>query len=191
MADLLAQACPDAHALFLGRDLEGWIRSMGRLLKLTDPEREAMYQRQGVKTPMFIYSRDRFISLLRRSPFLPAIWLEDVTLGWVSLTVRYHELFEQGVITHALTYSDLTRHPQQALRAVAAACGVPADDVDAALAVLKNDSQAGTHLSGRMLREQKDAELSGADIERARAVALYHGLEPGVGADLPGHLLGR
>lgn len=94
VADLLQQALPNAHALFLGRDLEGWIRSMGRLLKVTNPEREALYQRQGVKTPMFIYPRDRFISLLRHSTFLPEIWLEDVTLGWVSLMARYGELYQ-------------------------------------------------------------------------------------------------
>ncbi len=189
VADLLQQALPDAHALFLGRDLEGWIRSMGRLLKLTDPEREALYQRQGVKTPMFIYPRNRFISLLRHSLFLPEIWLEDVTLGWVSLMARYSELYQQGVITHALTYDDLIRHPQQALRAVAAACHIPASDFDAALAVFENDSQAGAHLSGKTLREQKDAELSENDLNRAKAVALRHGLKPDIALHLPGHLL--
>ncbi len=189
VADLLQQACPNAHALFLGRDLEGWIRSMGRLLKLTNPEREALYQRQGVKTPMFIYPRDRFISLLRHSRFLPEIWLEDVTLGWVSLMARYGELYHQGVITHALTYDDLMRHPQQALRAVAAACHIPGSNFDAALAVFGSDSQAGTHLSGKMLREQNDAELSERDLDRAKAVAFRHGLEPNIAAHLSGHLM--
>ncbi len=191
VADLLQQACPNAHALFLGRDLEGWIRSMGRLLKLTNPKREALYQRQGVNTPMFIYPRDRFISLLRHSSFLPEIWLEDVTLGWVSLVARYGELYQQGVITHALTYDDLIRQPQQALRAVAAACHIPVSDFDAALAIFGNDSQAGTHLSGKMLREQKDAELGENDLKRAKAVALHHGLEPDIAVHLPGHLLSR
>lgn len=189
VADLLAIAHPNAHALFLGRDLEGWIRSMGRLLKLTDPEREALYQHQGVKTPMFIYPRDRFISLLRHSSFLPEIWLEDVTLGWVSLMARYGELYQQGVITHALTYDDLIRHPQQALRAVAAACHIPVSNFDAALAVFENDSQVGTHLSGKMLREQKDAELSEDELKRAKAVALRHGLKPDIALHFPGHLL--
>lgn len=190
VADLLAQACPDAHALFLGRDLEGWIRSMGRLLKLTDPEREAMYQRQGVKTPMFIYPRDRFISLLRHSSFRPEIWLEDVALGWVSLTARYYKLHEQGIITNALTYEDLTHQPHEALRAVATACHLSSNDFTAALAVFENDSQAGTHLSGRMLREQKDAELREADVERAKAVALRQRVEPNLAVHLPGNLLG-
>lgn len=189
VADLLAQACPDAHALFLTRDLEGWIRSMGRLLKVTDPEREALYRRQGVKTPMFIFPRDRFISLLRQSPFVPEIWLEDVTLGWVSLMVRYGELYRQGVITHALTYDDLVRRPQPALQAVATACGVPADDVSAALAVFEYDSQAGTRLSGKALREQQDGELSADDVRRAEAVALRHGLELDWAENLPGNLL--
>ena len=189
VADLLQQALPNAHALFLGRDLEGWIRSMGRLLKLTNPDREALYQRQGVNTPMFIYPRDRFISLLRYSPFLPEIWLEDVTLGWVSLMARYRELYEQGVVTHALTYDDLVHCPQKVLQAVAAACHIPVGDFDAALAIFGNDSQAGTHLSGKMLREQKDAELSEDDVNRARAVALRHGIEPDLAANFPGNLL--
>lgn len=191
VADLLHQGRPDAHALFLGRDLEGWIRSMGRLLKVTDPEREALYQRRGVDTPMFIFPRDRFISLLRRSPFRPEVWLEDVTLGWVSLMARHGELHEQGVIRHALTYDGLTRQPQQALQAVAAACGVPTGDFSAALAVFGRDSQAGTHLSGRMLREQKGGELSEDDVKRAEAVAFHHNIEPDLRVALPGNLLGE
>lgn len=186
---MLQQACPNAHALFLGRDLDGWIRSMGRLLKLTNPDREALYQRQGVKTPMFIYPCDRFISLLRHSPFLPEIWLEDVTLGWVSLMARYGELYEQGVVTHALTYNDLIRCPQQVLQAVATACYIPVGDFDAALAIFESDSQAGTHLSGMMLREQKDAELSEDDLNRAKAVALRHGIAPDLAANFAGNLL--
>ena len=189
VADLLHRACPDAQALFLSRDLEGWIRSMGRLLRLNDPEKEAWYQRQGTDTPMFIYPRDRFISLLRRSPFVPEVWLEDVTLGWVSLMVRYGELYRQGVITHALTYDDLVRQPQPALQAVATACKVPVGDFSAALAVFEQDSQAGTRLSGKMLRERKDGELNADDVKRAEAVALRHGLEPRLTRDLPGNLL--
>lgn len=189
IADLLARACPDAHALFLGRNLEGWIRSMGRLLKVTDPEREAMYQRQGVDTPMFDFPRDRFISLLRSSSFVPEIWLEDVTLGWVSLMVRYYERYEQGVIEHALTYDDLIREPYKAIAAVAAACQLPGDDFTAALAVFENDSQAGTHLSGRMLREQKSGELSESEVTRAEAVARRFGIEPDLTASLLGNLL--
>ena len=189
VADLLHQACPDAQALFLSRDLEGWIRSMGRLLKVTDPERDALYRRQGVSTPMFIFPRDRFVSLLRHSPFVPETWLEDVTLGWVSLMVRYGELYRQGVVTHALTYDDLVRQPQPALQAVATACGISASDFSAALAVFEHDSQAGTRLSGRMLRERKDGELSVDDVKRAEAVALRHGLEPHLTKSLPGNLL--
>lgn len=191
VADLLQQACPDAHALFLGRDLEGWIRSMGRLLKLNNPEREAQYQREGVKTPLFTYPRDRFISLLRHSSFLPEIWLEDVTLGWVSVMSRYYELYQQGVITHALTYNELIRHPEQASLTVAAACHIPVNNIDAALAIFKHDSQAGTHLSGRELREQALYELSDEDIERAEAVALRHGLRSDIASHLPGGLLSR
>ena len=164
---------------------------MGRLLKLTDPEREAWYQRQGVNTPMFIYPRDRFVSLLRLSPFRPEVWLEDVALGWVSLTSRYYELHKQGVITHALTYDDLVRQPRPTLQAVATACSIPASDFDAALAVFKHDSQEGTRFSGRMLRGQKDGELSDDDIERAEAVALYHKVEPDTSVYLPGNLLSQ
>ncbi len=189
VADLLHQACPDARALFLSRDLEGWIRSMGRLLRLNDPEKEAWYQRQGTDTPMFIYPRDRFISLLRHSPFVPEVWLEDVTLGWVSLMVRYGELYRQGVITHALTYDDLVCQPHPALQAVATACNLPVGDFSAALAVFEHDSQAGTRLSGKMLREQKDGELSADDVKRAEAVALRHGLEPHPTNNLLGNLL--
>ena len=187
VADLLAHACPDARALFLGRDLEGWIRSMGRLLKVTDPEREAMYQRQGVDTPMFDFPRDRFISLLRRSSFRPESWREDVTLGWVSLMARYYDCYEQGIIRHALTYDDLIREPCKAVQAVAAACYLPGDDFDAALAVFESDSQAGTHLSGRMLRAQKEGELSEAEVARAEAVARRYDIEPDL-TNLPGNL---
>lgn len=102
---------------------------------------------------------------------------------------RYGELYRQGVVTRALTYDDLVRQPRPALRAVATACHIPASDFDAALAVFEHDSQAGTRLSGRMLREQRDGELSEDDVKRAETVALRHGLKPDLKADLPGNLL--
>lgn len=111
-------------------------------------------------------------------------------MGWVSLTSRYLELYRQGVINHALTYDDLIRRPREALHAVAAACHIPTSgDLDAALAVFEQDAQAGTHLSGRTLREQRLYELESGDIERAEGVARRYGLEPTLTSHLPGNLL--
>ncbi len=191
MADLLHEACPSAHALFLTRDFTGWMRSMGRLSKIHDPDREASYQRNRSNSTMFIYPRDRYISLLRADPTPPETRLEDIALHWTSVTKRFLGLHERGVIRYSLTYDDLTRHPEHALQAVATACYIPVNDLDDALAIFEHDSQAGTDLSGKALREQKMYELTDDDIRRAEAVARRHGLDPNIPAHLPGGLLSR
>ena len=189
MADLLHKACPDAHALFLVRDFAGWTRSMGRLSKIHDPDREASYQKSKSNPTMFNYPRDRYISLLRAEPTPPKTRLEDIALHWTSVTKRFLDLRERSVIPYSLTYDDLTQHPESSLRAVAQAFHLPIDKLEAALEVFKHDSQAGTELSGRTLREQKMYELGAKDIQSAEAVALRHGLNPDIAAHLPGHLL--
>jgi len=189
MADLLYAAFPNASTLFLSRDLEGWMRSMGRLVRLGDPKREAHYRSNKGSLNMYVYPRDRYISLLRTDPTPPETRLEDLALGWTSLVTRYLDLYQRGIISHSLSYNDLTGNPEAALRVVAQVCNIPTTHLKSALEVFAHDSQADTHLSGRMLREQKDAELSEADVKRAKAVALRHGREPDIAANLPGNLL--
>lgn len=190
MADLLHRAFPNADALFLSRDLEGWVRSMGRLVKLGDPEREASYQRSRGAPTMYTYPRERYISLLREDGTPPETRLGDAALGWTSVVKRYLDLHERGVIPYALTFADLTGQPERALRAVAGALGVPLTNLERALETFDHDSQAGTHLLGRTLREGGQYELGDDDIRQAEGVARRYGLEPGVTATLPGHLLG-
>ena len=189
MADLLHKACPDAHALFLVRDFTGWMRSMGRLSRIHDPDREASYQKSKLNPTMFNYPRDRYISLLRADPTPPETRLEDIALHWTSVTKRFLDLHRRGVIRDSLTYDDLIQQPERTLQAVATACHIAVGDLDAALAIFEHDSQAGTHLSGRTLREQAAYELSDEDIKCAEAVTLRHGLDPDITAHLPGHLM--
>ncbi len=189
MADLLHQACPDAHALFLVRDFAGWTRSMGRLSKIHDPGREASYQRNKSNPTMFNYPRDRYISLLRADPTPPKTRLEDIALHWTSVTKRFLDLHRRGVIRNSLTYNDLIQHPEGTLQAVATACHLPVSNLNDVLAVFEHDSQAGTELSGRTLREQSVHELSDEDIGRAEVVARQYGLEPSLVEHLPGALL--
>lgn len=191
VGDLMHKAFPDAHALFLTRDLEGWMRSMGRLVRLGDAEREANYQRNKGQPLMFIYPRDRYISLRRVDPIPPETRLEDIALLWTSLTKRYLDLHRQRIITHSLTFTDLTENSEQSLVAVADALHIPLTHLDRALEVFKHDSQAGTHLSGRKLREQRTHELAAADIQRAQAVASRFGLSPDITTQLPRGLLSR
>lgn len=187
IADLLAQTCPNAYALFLCRELEGWMRSMARFLKLKDPEREAQFQATKPHLTMATYPRERFIMLLRNRT--PETRLEDAALGWTSLMKRYHEFFEQGISSHALTYDDLLASPAEALRAVAQICGLPQDALERALAVFEHDSQAGTELSRETLRQRGAHELSEADIAFVKRVAWDYGVDPDIAAPLPGHLL--
>lgn len=188
MADLLHRAFPNTAALFLSRDLEGWIRSMGRLSKLNDPEREARYKLNKGTPTMFTFPRDRYVSLLRAHPTPPETRLEDAALGWTSVIRRYLDLHRKGVIPHALTFKDVTEHPEWSLRAVADALHIPLTHLGRALEVFEHDSQADTHLSGRTLREQKLYELGDDDIRQAEAVARRYGLDPDIAAHLPGHL---
>lgn len=189
MADLLHAAYPDADALFLGRDLPGWLRSMGRLVRLGDPEREAHYRKNRGSLTMYTFPRDQYVSLLRTDPTPPETRLGDIALGWTSLTKRYLDLYERGVIRHALTFTDLTEQPERSLRAVAGALHLPLTHLDRALETFNHDSQAGTHLSGRTLREQGLHELSEKDVRQAEALARRYGLEPNLAENLPGNLL--
>ena len=187
IGDLLDKAFPDARALFLGRNLESWLRSMGRLVQLGNPEREAFYRANKGKSTMFGYPRERYISLLRTAP-TPETRLEDMALLWTSLVKRFLDLEQKGTIPSSLTYKDLSEHPEAALRAVAQVCHLPTDELENALKTFEQDSQAGTHLSGRTLREQGLYELSAKDIRRAEAVARRYGLEPALTSELPGLL---
>jgi hypothetical protein len=187
VADLLVQACPNAYALFLCRELEGWIRSMARFLKLKDPEREAQFQAAKPNLTMATYPRERFIMLLRNRT--PETRLEDAALGWTSLMKRYHEFFEGGIISHALTYDDLLASPTEALRAVSRVCGLPQDALESALEVFEHDSQAGTELSRETSRQRGAHDLSETDIAFVKRVAASYGVNPDITAPLPGHLL--
>ena len=191
VADLLHKACSDAHALFLVRDFAGWMRSMGRLSKIHDPGREASYQRNKSNPTMFNYPRDRYISLLRADSTPPETRLEDIALHWTSVTKRFLDSHGRGVIRDSLTYDDLIQRPEGTLQAVATACRLSVSNLDDALAIFEHDSQAGTELSGRTLREQSLHELSDEDIGRAEAVARRYGLEPNLTSNLPGALLNR
>ena len=186
IGDLLYEAFPDACTLFLGRDLESWIRSIGRLLKLGDPEKEAYYRANKEQATMFGYPRERYVSLLR-SASTPETRLEDTALLWTSIVKRFVDLEQKGAVSFSLTYKDLTENPEATLRAVAQACQLPTDNLENALKTFEHDSQAGTHLSGRTLREQGLYELNSEDIKRAEAVARQYGLEPDT-SRLPGHL---
>ena len=187
IGNLLYEAFPDACTLFLGRDLESWLRSIGRLIQLGDPEREVYYRANKGQATMFGYPRERYISLLRRAP-APETRLEDTALLWTSLVKRFLDLEQKGAVSFSLTYKDLTENPEATLCAVAQACQLPTDSLESALKVFEHDSQAGTHLSGRTLREQGLYELNSEDIKRAKAVARRYGLEPDT-SHLPGHLL--
>ena len=189
MADLLHAAFPDADALFLGRDLPGWLRSMGRLVRLGDPGREAHYRDNRGSLTMYTFPRNQYISLLRTDPTPPETRLGDIALGWTSLNKRYLDLYKQSVISHSLTFTDLTEQPERSLRAVADALHLPLRHLDRALETFNYDSQAGTHLSGRTLREQGLHELSDDDVRQAEAVARRYGLEPDLAQNLPGNLL--
>ena len=189
MADLLHAAFPDADALFLGRDLPGWLRSMGRLVRLGDPEREAHYRDNRGSLTMYTFPRDQYVSLLCTDPTPPETRLGDIALGWTSLTKRYLDLFEKGVVTRSLTFADLTEHPEHSLRAVGDALHLPLTELGNALGTFAHDSQAGTHLSGRTLREHKLYELSDEDIRQAEMLARRYGLEPDLAQNLPGNLL--
>lgn len=138
---------------------------------------------------MFIYPRDRYISLLRADPTPPETRLEDIVLHWTAVIKRFLDLHAHGVIRYSLTYEDLTQRSEHALQAVATACHVPVNDLDDALAILEHDSQAGTDLSGKLLREQSVHELTEDDLRRAQATAQRHGLEPDIALHLPAHLL--
>ncbi len=189
MADLLHAACPNGTALFLTRDFTGWLRSVGRMSKIHDPEREASFARNRNNPTMFIYPRERYLSLLRNIPTPPRTRLEDLTLQWASVMRRFFALHEQGVINYALTYDDLIRRPAEALSAVANVCRLSTEHLSDALEVFRHDSQAGTHLSGRHLRARGESELTDSDVQQAQRALVRYGLDPTVLSRLPGNLL--
>lgn len=189
MADLLHAACPNAQALFLTRDFTGWLRSVGRMSKIHDPEREASFQRNKANPTMFIYPRERYISLLRETTTPPSTRLEDIAFQWISVMKRFLDLHQRGIIPHALNYDDLVREPEAVLRAVAAICHFETDKLGNALEVFKRDSQEGTNLSGRRLREQSEHELTEVEVQQAHSTVRRFGLEPTITHALPGNLL--
>lgn len=186
IGDLIQQAQPEASAIFLTRDLEGWMRSMARMVRIGDPAREQAFDKQQRRK--FRFPLDRFI----RMPELfdqPETRVENLTLTWVSLMSAYLDLHRRGIVTDALDYRSLLAAPEQAIAAVSRCFRLEPRDPGALSAVLAADSQAGTALSGRTLARNGAGELTPADLEASRRFAARGGVDPDVIASLPGRML--
>ena len=189
IADLMAEAFPEAEALFLYRDLKGWSQSMERLIRVREEERqerEAHSPAQAARMSYSRYPRDRYTSLLRQVASPPETRAESIAFNWASLVLRYLSHHRAGIIHHALNYTTLTTLPEASLEAVMRVYNLPCHDLTGALGSFEQDSQQGTKLSRAALRRGKDDEPRPSDFEAAEAIITGYGLE----ADpyLPGDL---
>lgn len=192
IADLMAQAFPEAKTLFLYRDLKSWARSMGRLIRVREEEkriREAHAPTQAAQMSYSLYPRDRYNPLLRTLGAPLETRLESLALNWASMILRYLGHHEARIIPHALSYADLVASPEKALEAVTRVYGLSGKDMTRALGTFERDSQEGTKLSREALRQGQGDEQEPADFALAEAVVKRYGLEPEL--RLPGDMFVR
>lgn len=188
IADLMQRAQPAASSLFLTRDLDGWIRSQARLMRIGDPERERTFRRPNPKK--FGFDRDRFVRL--PTPVEPESRVQEVALTWVSLMHAYLDLQRAGVVASAIDYQTLITEPEAAIAAISDIFGLLQTEPEKLDDILARDSQAGTRLSGRDLARDRIGELTADDVAAGRRMAARSGVDPSVIGDLPGMVdLGR
>lgn len=173
IADLLYQAAPNAHHLFLYRNAEPWAKSMARSTKLLETNG---LKREPLRPLFNGYPRENFLSYLSQFNARARNWsmLENFALGWLSMMNRYLEHWQAGIPFAALRYEDLIQNPEAMLRKIFDYCGLAKADTPQALQAFSKDSQEGTRFSGKANRQDKTLELNEEHLEQVRAVLRYH-----------------
>jgi hypothetical protein len=140
IADLIAQADPDAGYLFLYRDLAPYMLSAARGFDLLSTQREN--HRAAVA------ALSSYVSILRHEAEQREV--EGVEIGccvWLSAMDAFVRFHGQGVAMLPVRYEELVERPAEVLGAVLAYLGLPLTGVNPALRAFARDSQAGSPLA--------------------------------------------
>lgn len=94
--------------------------------------------------------------------------MEYITLEWVSGLCRAMSLQEQGVSILPFRYEELIEDPEPFLRQLFAHCGMSVIGFDQVLSVFENDSQRGTSLAQKAVRQDSQNLLTDSHLQQLR-----------------------
>lgn len=171
MIDLFHAAYPDAKFVFLYRDAISWSDSFYRMVQKFDvpsmtPRESCLFLWQVLSAAA---STDQLAALVD-------IDGEDVqgidafTPAWAHYLDCYSAALAAGVPFIALRYNELNTDRVESLTALLDHCGLPAEEVGAALQAFAKDSQAGTLIA----RDVKAEALSSEEKVRLGKILARH-----------------
>ena len=164
LAGLIQETFPDAHNVFLHRQLERWMDSMHAGFTPTLP----MTKRATATFLRYLHATAPLLAGFDGRPTLA----EQYALTWLSVMDGFTRA---GVPMLPVRYEDLVAAPSDTLLSILTWCDLPTDTLDALLATWTVDSQTGTALA-RSARAPVEP-LTETDYAAARAVVAAH---PGV-----------
>lgn len=165
IAGLLARAFPEARNLYIDREPLGWLESAYRAFVDPSQAQDPAYRLrfEDVFARMMPLVRERRVE---GAPMpLWKIWL----LNWISNTEAILKLREQGAPFLALSFEELNRDPEAAMRRIFEYCKIEYVDWQAARRALAADSQEGSVVARDAI---SDAQRRLSPVDRAQAAAL-------------------
>lgn len=188
LIDLYQATFPGVKNLYLYRDAVGWVASFYRIFRLAGmPVSIPLDEYLGVFSQMARYDFGQLVRYL--DPGTREVSLvEQLTLWWLANIEWYLEKYDQGFPILAVRYDDLNQRREQALAAIFAHCGLPAERIADTLAVFDRDAQAGTLLARERPSQGNQLRLSAAEHDTLTRIVGRH---PRIGRPdlvLPGSL---
>jgi hypothetical protein len=150
-ADLMYEIFPDARIIFLYRDAISWLQSVARAFMREDHESEEYLASLQRQLSLHISKVAHYSAGGEERPSI----IKLAMLAWLSTLERYLELHEQGAPVIAARFKDLISSPEEILGAIFRFCHIDVNDLSDVTRVLERDSQAGTDISRKALRQRE------------------------------------
>ena len=182
LADLLADAFPDAGSLFLYRNLHAYIQSWARAFGIQDPPPEQARAIAGSLATIIPLLAEE----LKQRTDLEGV--EVSAIRWLSAVHGYSDARALDVPMLAVRYEDLLADPSRMLATILAYLGLLTSHVDRGLRAFDRDSQAGSPVSREESANRRvDIDDRQWDLVRdlVRRYPFPHGDIPGSSVAIP------
>jgi hypothetical protein len=169
--DLLYQAFPQAHHLFLYRSAEGWVSSLYGLVSRHSAPPEEIPLTEAIQQWSDYTGRPISPAALGIGFQSETLSLaEYATVAWLIMIDRYLAFYQAGCTMPALRYEELKTHQARSLAAIFEDCHLPAAAIPQALAAFTKDSQEGTRLARTNPEEGSPYTLTETQKAQIRAI---------------------
>lgn len=146
-AEAYAQSLPEAAAVFLYRDIEGYVNSLYRFVQRVMGDELFSPTPEGFKIAWMFSSINAPLSL--RETYLPEDqaefdFLTIMALGWHLRVEAFNAAIGHGMKLTPIHYDDLNRDRRENTARLLTGCGISADFTDQAMAGFNKDAHAGS-----------------------------------------------